>query len=73
MRHGFMVGRPAFRTVAPFDWLAFLRQWRFEFVEVREGGRVYYRIEGPLKEALGPRPPAPTCPTTGPSSSMRRS
>ncbi len=54
--HRFMVGRPAFRTVAPFDWLAFLRQWRLEFVEVRDGERVYYRIEGPLKEALGPAP-----------------
>ena len=41
-----MVGLSAFRTVAPFDWLAFLRQWRLEFVEVRDGGRVYYRIEG---------------------------
>ena len=54
--HTFMLLSPAFRTVAPFDWLAFLRQWRLEFVEVREGGRVYYRITGPLKEALGPAP-----------------
>ena len=59
VRHGFMVGLSAFRTVAPFDWLAFLRQWRLEFVEVRDGGRVYYRIEGPLKEALGPAPCVP--------------
>ena len=70
--HTFMFGCPAFRTVAPFDWLAFLRQWRLEFVEVREGGRVYYRITGQLKEALGPTLRR-TCPTTGPSSSMRRS
>jgi hypothetical protein len=54
--HAFMLSCSAFRTVAPFDWLAFLRQWRLEFAEVREGGRVYYRITGPLKEALGPAP-----------------
>ncbi len=28
--HTFAVGNPAIRTVAPFDWLAFLRQWRFD-------------------------------------------
>ncbi len=54
--HTFMLLYPTFRTVAPFDWLAFLRQWRLEFAEVREGGRVYYRITGPLKEALGRAP-----------------
>jgi hypothetical protein len=52
--HSFMFLCPAFRTVAPFDWLAFLRQWRLEFAEVRETGRVYYRVTGPLKEYLGP-------------------
>jgi beta-lactamase regulating signal transducer with metallopeptidase domain len=49
-----MFSNPAFRTVKPFDWLAFLRQWRFEFVEVREGGSVFYKIAGPLTDALGP-------------------
>ena len=51
-----MVGRPAFRTVAPFDWLAFLRQWRLEFVEVRDGGRVYYRIDGAAQGSPGAGP-----------------
>jgi hypothetical protein len=52
--HTIMFGTPAVRTVAPFDWLAFLRQWRFEFAEVREGGRVYHRVTGMLKPLLGP-------------------
>jgi hypothetical protein len=54
--HSIKFGYPTFRTVAPFDWLAYLRQWRLEFAEVREGGHVYYRITGPLREALGPDP-----------------
>ncbi len=54
--HTMKFGYPTFRTVAPFDWLAFLRQWRLEFAEVREGGHVYYRITGPLREAIGPDP-----------------
>ncbi len=44
------------RTVAPFDWLAFLRQWNFDFEEVREGGRVYYKVAGPLRPGLGLNP-----------------
>jgi hypothetical protein len=55
-RQTFMLGWPAFRTRAPFDWLAFLRQWRFEFTEVREGQAVYYRVKGPLAGVLGPDP-----------------
>jgi hypothetical protein len=51
-----MIGWPAFCTRAPFDWLAFLRQWRLEFTEVREGQAVYYRVKGPLAGALGPDP-----------------
>jgi hypothetical protein len=51
-----MAGCTTFRTRAPFDWLAFLRQWRFEFTEVREGKAVYYRMKGPLAAALGPDP-----------------
>lgn len=43
-------------TAAPFDWLALLRQWRFDFAEVREGGRVYYKITGPWQEILGRNP-----------------
>jgi beta-lactamase regulating signal transducer with metallopeptidase domain len=56
MRQTFMLGWPAFRTVAPFDWLAFLRQWRLEFTKVREGKAVYYRVKGQLSGILGPDP-----------------
>jgi hypothetical protein len=52
--HTIEFGSPVFRTVAPFDWLAFLRQWGFEFAEVREGGSVYHRITGKLMPLLGP-------------------
>jgi hypothetical protein len=54
--HTFMLGGPTVRTVAPFDCLAFLRQWRFDFVEARHGGRVYYKLTGPLAGAIGPNP-----------------
>ncbi len=40
------------RTGAPFDWLAFLRQWRCDFVEARHAGRVYYKVSGQFKEAF---------------------
>jgi hypothetical protein len=56
VNHNFMLGGPTVRTVAPFDCLAFLRQWRFDFVEARHGGRVYYKLTGPLAGALGPNP-----------------
>jgi hypothetical protein len=54
--HNFMLGSPTVRTAAPFDWLAFLRQWHFDFAEARHGGRIYYKMTGPLKETLGPNP-----------------
>jgi len=54
--HTVMLGGLTFRTVAPFDCLAFLRQWRFDFVEARHGGRVYYKLTGPLAGAIGPNP-----------------
>ena len=38
---------------APFDWLAFLRQWRFEIEEVRVKGRAYYKLTGQVKRILG--------------------
>ena len=44
------------RTVAPFDWLAFLRQWGLELEEVREGSHVFYLGKGPLKALLGGTP-----------------
>jgi len=54
--HSFMLGCPTVRTVEPFDWLAFLRQWRFEWEEVRVGGKVYYKLKGIFKEVLGLKP-----------------
>ncbi len=35
------------RTVAPFDWPAFIRQWNLGLEEVREARGVYYKIKGP--------------------------
>ena len=51
--HTFGVGSPAIRTVAPFDWLAFLRQWRLECEEARVKGRAYYKLTGQVKQILG--------------------
>ncbi len=42
------------RMVAPFDWLAYLRQWRFDFTEAREGNGRYYRIMGIMTDWFGP-------------------
>ena len=44
------------RATRKFDWLAFLRGWGLEFIEVRESGGVYQKITGPLKPVLGPNP-----------------
>ncbi len=54
--HRFMFASPTVRMVAPFDWLAFLRQWRLEFEEARVKDRTYYKIKGVLKELLGMNP-----------------
>jgi len=54
--HTFILGGLTVRTVAPFNYLAFLRQWRFEFALARHGGRVYYKLTGPLAGALAPNP-----------------
>ena len=43
------------RMSAPFDWLAYLRQF-LELSEVREGGRAYYRIQGAIRARLGDHP-----------------
>ncbi|HKI20945.1 MAG TPA: M56 family metallopeptidase, partial [Isosphaeraceae bacterium] len=55
-QHTFGIGNPTVRMIAPFDWLAFLRQWRFECEEVHVGSRVYYKITGKFKTMLGPNP-----------------
>src|SRR5262249_3339186 len=54
--HSFQLGGLAVRTAAPFDWPTFLRGFRPDFTEVREGGRVYYKVTGRLKPLLGPNP-----------------
>ncbi len=70
--HRIAFGDPAVRMVAPFDWLAFLRQWRFDCEEVRVKGRAYYKITGEFKRICGDRALACSCPTTGRSSSPRK-
>jgi len=54
--HRVMINPAALRTAAPFDWLAYLWQWRFEFAEARDGGRPYFKIMGAWKEILGANP-----------------
>jgi hypothetical protein len=54
--HRLMFASPTVRMVAPFDWLAFLRQWRLEFEQARVKDRTYYKIEEVLKELLGVNP-----------------
>jgi beta-lactamase regulating signal transducer with metallopeptidase domain len=51
-----LLGGLTVRTTAPFDWLAYLREWRFDLTAVREHGRVYYKMTGPLQPMLGPVP-----------------
>ena len=41
------------RTVAPFDWPAFLRQWKLKLEEVRVGREVCYKITGPMADEAG--------------------
>ncbi len=41
------------RAVAPFDWLAFLRQWKLDLKEVREGRAIYYKMTLPV-DGMGP-------------------
>jgi hypothetical protein len=53
--HYFGLGNPAIRMVAPFDWLAFLRQWQFACEKVGEGASAYYRVTGKLMAIFGPK------------------
>jgi hypothetical protein len=55
-QHAIRFGTPTVRMVMPFDWLAYLRQWRFEYEEIRVKGHAYYKITGKLKQLLGPNP-----------------
>ncbi len=53
--HTFAFGASAVRMVAPFDWLAFLRQWQFACEKVGEGNSAYYRVTGELLAMFGPK------------------
>lgn len=54
--HSIMLNNPVIRTVAPFDWLAFFRQWHFEVAEVRTEKGIYHTLKGPLAVLFGPNP-----------------
>jgi beta-lactamase regulating signal transducer with metallopeptidase domain len=54
--HRIFFGSLAVRMVTPFDWLAFLRQWRLDCEAARAKGRTYYKITGEFKRFLGPNP-----------------
>ena len=54
--HSIMFSCPTVRMVAPFDWLAFLRQWRCECEEVRTGRRSYYKVKGAIMALFGRNP-----------------
>ncbi|WP_435021658.1 M56 family metallopeptidase [Tundrisphaera sp. TA3] len=42
--HRLTVGGTAIRLVSPFDWLAYLRQWRLELTEAGAPGQRLYRV-----------------------------
>ena len=52
--HRFMVSRPAVHMVAPFDWLAFLRQVAVRIRGAARERSSYYKATGPIMELLGP-------------------
>jgi beta-lactamase regulating signal transducer with metallopeptidase domain len=56
MRRVLLAG-PTLRTLQPFDWLTFLRGWRFELTEVSADGRTYFRVGGNMKRQLGRKSP----------------
>ena len=43
-----LVSVPMVRTLEPFDWVKFCRDWGMEPAEVREGDRAYYRLKAPV-------------------------
>ena len=55
-RHGIKSGRITVHMTGPFDWLKFLREWRFEFIEAHQGDRPYFKITGIMRSLLGPGP-----------------
>ena len=54
--HAIAFGGLNVRTIKPFDWLRFLRGWRFDFSEVHQDGQVYYNVVGIMKPILGRNP-----------------
>ena len=54
--HRISFGSMAARMVEPFDWPAFLNQWRFGCQEAHEKGHKYYRITAEFKRFLGRNP-----------------
>ena len=55
--HRVLLAAPTLRTLQPFDWLTFLRGWRFELTEVRADGHTYFRVGGIMKRQLGGKSP----------------
>ena len=53
VRHAVQSRRITVRANGPFDWLKFLREWRFDFIEVPREGRTYFKITGIMKTLLG--------------------
>ena len=51
--HSIEFGGLTVRAVDPFDWLAFLRQWKMELQEVRRGPGVCCKIGGPIADEFG--------------------
>ena len=51
--HSIEFGGVTVRAVAPFDWPAFLRQWRLQLEEVKIGREVCYKITGPMADEAG--------------------
>lgn len=50
---------PVIRTVAPFDWLTYLREYGVEPTAVNESGRVYYKLKAPAKSKWWPEKKGP--------------
>jgi beta-lactamase regulating signal transducer with metallopeptidase domain len=61
IRHAFQFGRVTLRTTGRFDWLKFLREWRFDFIEVPREGRPYFKIAGIMTTLLGSNPTSHPC------------
>ena len=71
--HRLMFGMPTIRTVAPFDWAAYLRQGGLELEKPPcAGNHEFFKLKGPLAK-FRTYLAADTCPTTARSSSIPKS